>query len=374
MTVIFNLVLCLLLLSSYQPSLAQDLGPQEPSPKSQLAQSWEEALTYEVYGPGLGWQEVARESLLDHHPELIRISAIPSVSDDLEAYYRVAVKDVGWLGWVPLGQTTGSQDLQRPIEAYQVVEGPIESAPSTPPALLSWSDLALSSQFEQAEQEGQLVLTAIEVVQSHSLLGEVLVRTKGASALTGLQLSLTGLMAERYKLSYRIATAAGWSDWVSQGQWAEQVDGLPLLDYEINLDLKVPPSDLPELTADGQLILPQALEANTYPVGQCTWGVKEMAPWIPNWLGHAKNWYVKAQELGFETGDQPRPGAIIVWEGPEGDPYGHVALVTAVMATDWIEVLESNIGGIQEIRDFRGAFNPHQTTSARVLGYIYPPD
>lgn len=26
-------------------------------------------------------------------------------------------------------------------------------------------------------------------------------------------------------------------------------------------------------------------ETNTYPVGQCTWAVKSLAPWIPNWLG-----------------------------------------------------------------------------------------
>ncbi len=31
-------------------------------------------------------------------------------------------------------------------------------------------------------------------------------------------------------------------------------------------------------------------EANTYPIGQCTWGVKELAPWVRNYWGNANQW------------------------------------------------------------------------------------
>lgn len=123
-----------------------------------------------------------------------------------------------------------------------------------------------------------------------------------------------------------------------------------------------------------QLSLALAGEPNTYPIGQCTWGVKALAPWVPNWLGHANEWYGKAAQLGFSVGQDPRVGAVVVWAGGEGDDYGHVALVTAVIATDEIEVMESNVNDIKEIRNFRGRFNPHQTLSGQVLGYIYPPE
>lgn len=117
--------------------------------------------------------------------------------------------------------------------------------------------------------------------------------------------------------------------------------------------------------------LPVAWEGNTYPVGQCTWGAKQLAPWIPNGLGDAKYWLATAQQLGFDTGHDPQPGAIIVWGGGE---YGHVGVVSSVAAGDWIRILEANVDEIKEIRDFRGYFNPYQTLSGPVLGYIYPPE
>ncbi len=30
--------------------------------------------------------------------------------------------------------------------------------------------------------------------------------------------------------------------------------------------------------------------ANTYPAGQCTWGAKEMAPWVGNYWGNGGDW------------------------------------------------------------------------------------
>ncbi|MGZ0969634.1 peptigoglycan-binding protein LysM, partial [Streptococcus thermophilus] len=34
---------------------------------------------------------------------------------------------------------------------------------------------------------------------------------------------------------------------------------------------------------------------NTYPVGQCTWGAKSLAPWAGNNWGNAKDWIASAQ-------------------------------------------------------------------------------
>ena len=61
---------------------------------------------------------------------------------------------------------------------------------------------------------------------------------------------------------------------------------------------------------------------NSYPVGQCTWGVKELAPWASNWWGNANTWAIYASAQGYKTGSVPVVGAIAVWDGGE---YGHVA-------------------------------------------------
>ena len=108
---------------------------------------------------------------------------------------------------------------------------------------------------------------------------------------------------------------------------------------------------------------------NSYPVGQCTWGVKEMAPWASNWWGNANTWAIYASAQGFRTGTVPVVGAIAVWDGGE---YGHVAVVTAVESTTRIQVSECNYdgSGTQPIGNYRGWFNP--TASKGTVRYIYP--
>lgn len=82
--------------------------------------------------------------------------------------------------------------------------------------------------------------------------------------------------------------------------------------------------------------------ANTYPAGQCTWGAKEMAPWVGNYWGNGGDWAASAAALGYEVGTTPKVGAIAVWT--DGG-YGHVAYVTDVAADGTIQVMESNYGG-----------------------------
>ncbi|GGE30759.1 CHAP domain-containing protein [Streptococcus himalayensis] len=108
---------------------------------------------------------------------------------------------------------------------------------------------------------------------------------------------------------------------------------------------------------------------NTYPVGQCTWGAKELAPWAGNNWGNAKDWSQTAQAFGFKIGNQPKIGAIICWEG--GD-YGHVAVVTDVQSPTNIQVLESNFDHHMNISNYRGWFDP--TICQGKVSYIYPPE
>ncbi|MGQ7554756.1 CHAP domain-containing protein [Streptococcus suis] len=109
--------------------------------------------------------------------------------------------------------------------------------------------------------------------------------------------------------------------------------------------------------------------ANTYPAGQCTWGAKEMAPWVGNYWGNGGDWAAIAAALGYEVGTTPKVGAIAVWT--DGG-YGHVAYVTDVAADGTIQVMESNYGGAYYPSNVRGFFDP-TTTSEGTVSYIYPP-
>ena len=108
-------------------------------------------------------------------------------------------------------------------------------------------------------------------------------------------------------------------------------------------------------------------DASTYPVGQCTWGAKTLAPWAGNYWGNGGQWAESAAAAGFRVGSQPQVGAIACWT--DGG-YGHVAVVTAVQSTTSIQVSEANYLGQQSIGNYRGWFDP--TTAQGTVSYIYP--
>ena len=110
---------------------------------------------------------------------------------------------------------------------------------------------------------------------------------------------------------------------------------------------------------------------NTYPVGQCTWGAKTMAPWVGNYWGNAKDWIASAQAAGHSVGTTPVAGAIAVWPS-EGGGYGHVAYVTSVSDEHAIQVMESNYAGNMLIGNYRGTFDPTSSAHGGSVYYIYP--
>ena len=103
--------------------------------------------------------------------------------------------------------------------------------------------------------------------------------------------------------------------------------------------------------------------ASSYPVGECTWGAKTLAPWAGDYWGNGGQWAASAAAAGFRTGSTPQVGAIACWN--DGG-YGHVAVVTAVESSSRIQVSESNYAGNRTIGNHRGWFNPGGVT------YIYP--
>lgn len=110
--------------------------------------------------------------------------------------------------------------------------------------------------------------------------------------------------------------------------------------------------------------------SNTYPWGQCTWGVKNLLPWVGPYWGDAHEWDNVAASLGHTVGYTPKVGAIAVWNSGGGG-YGHVAVVTAVDG-DKIQVMEANYGGSADAADPRGLGSYRGWFTDHSVVYIYP--
>lgn len=109
-------------------------------------------------------------------------------------------------------------------------------------------------------------------------------------------------------------------------------------------------------------------DASSYPVGQCTWGVKTVAPWVGDYWGNGGQWAASAARDGFRTGKTPQVGAVASWD--DGG-YGHVAYVTDVdPVTGYVKVVEANYNGNQSIGDHRGWFDASNPMWGNVT-YIY---
>lgn len=148
-----------------------------------------------------------------------------------------------------------------------------------------------------------------------------------------------------------------------------EVSGLTQASYSYSAPSYEATSTVNGVAADDVVVNTPTNYGNSYPVGQCTWGVKELAPWASNWWGNANTWAIYASAQGYKTGSVPVVGAIAVWDGGE---YGHVAYVTDVQSETSIQVFECNYdgSGTQPIGNYRGWFNP--TASRGTVRYIYP--
>lgn len=87
--------------------------------------------------------------------------------------------------------------------------------------------------------------------------------------------------------------------------------------------------------------------SNTYPVGQCTWFVKNRATWVGNHWGNANQWPASARANGFRVDNSPEVGSVVVFlNGAQYSDatYGHVGYVISV-ANGVITIEEGNYAG-----------------------------
>ncbi|MDT2659303.1 CHAP domain-containing protein [Enterococcus hulanensis] len=113
---------------------------------------------------------------------------------------------------------------------------------------------------------------------------------------------------------------------------------------------------------------------NMYAVGQCTWYVKNVAPWAGTYWGNGCQWGASAAADGFQVDGSPAPGSIVVFAQGQSvgtwnaDPsYGHVAYVQSYNASNnTITITQGGMG-------FPTPTGPNTATlSAAGLQYIHP--
>lgn len=113
---------------------------------------------------------------------------------------------------------------------------------------------------------------------------------------------------------------------------------------------------------------------NMYAVGQCTWYVKNVAPWAGTYWGNGCQWGASAAADGFQVDGSPAAGSIVVFAQGQSvgtwnaDPsYGHVAYVQSYNASNnTITITQGGMG-------FPTPTGPNTATlSAAGLQYIHP--
>jgi surface antigen len=111
-----------------------------------------------------------------------------------------------------------------------------------------------------------------------------------------------------------------------------------------------------------------------YAVGQCTWYVKQVAPWAGTYWGNGCQWGASAAADGFQVDGTPAAGAIVSFGQGQSvgtwnaDPtYGHVAYVQSYNASNnTITITQGGMG-------FPSPTGPNTATlSAAGLTYIHP--
>lgn len=110
---------------------------------------------------------------------------------------------------------------------------------------------------------------------------------------------------------------------------------------------------------------------NTYPWGQCTWYVKQVAPWAGNNWGNGGQWGSSAAAAGFRVDHTPAAGAIVVFvpgqsvggQWTADGAYGHVAYVESVNGSS-ITISQGGMG-------FSNPAGPNTQTVSNAGSYIY---
>ena len=275
------------------------------------------------------------------------------------------------------GQSVVASDLSAPVETVSLTatqapakEESTQVVSEVTEAIASASDTPAYADTEQP------VADAIDHVTSSA--EETLAEEEAPATETSAQAETTEVAAHQEAATSKAASDAPESSEapasvapVATSEAAPAVSEAPVSAVPVVTSEAAPAaSEAPAPAAETHKVS-AASTPNTYPVGQCTWGVKSLAPWAGNNWGNAKNWIASAQAAGHSVGTTPVAGAIAVWPN-DGGGYGHVAYVTSASGANSIQVMESNYAGNMSISNYRGTFDPTSSAHGGSVFYIYP--
>ena len=255
-------------------------------------------------------------------------------------------------------ETVSSTATQAPAkeESTQVVSEVTEAIASDAPAEKSET----SAQAETSETSAQA-----ETTETSAQAETTEVEHPAATSEAAQNLASSEASSETSEAQPESATSAGSEDTTTVAPVATSESASETSEAQ--------PEAAPAEEAPAELAVTSEAEStpNTYPVGQCTWGAKTLAPWVGNNWGNAKDWIASAQAAGHSVGTTPVAGAIAVWPN-DGGGYGHVAYVTSASGVKSIQVMESNYAGNMLINNYRGTFDPTSSVWGGSVFYICP--
>ena len=278
------------------------------------------------------------------------------------------------------GQSVVASDLSAPVETVSLTatqapakEESTQVVSEVTEAIASASDTPAYADTEQP------VADAIDHVTSSA--EETLAEEEAPATETSAQAETTEVAAYQEAATSEAASETpvaseapasvvpvATSEAVSEAPAASEVPAEQLAAASEAPESSEVPAEQPAATSEAA---PAASTPNTYPVGQCTWGAKSLAPWAGNNWGNAKDWIASAKAAGHSVGTTPVAGAIAVWP-KDGGGYGHVAYVTSASGVNSIQVMESNYAGNMLIGNYRGTFDPTSSAHGGSVFYIYP--
>ena len=204
--------------------------------------------------PAVGSGQVAGTTGRSKRMEAVRLSLTGELAEKYDVWYRVHSQNFGWLGWAKNGQDAGTKGYGYRAEAVEVrllpkgsdAPGGTTGAFREKPASISYqahvSDVgwqgyttgvagttgrslsieALRFSVDGAGLSGDLVCSAL--VQDYGWLdavasGMVAGTTGKSKRMEALRISLTGQLAEKYDVWYRVHSQNfGWLGWAKNGQ------------------------------------------------------------------------------------------------------------------------------------------------------------
>jgi len=106
---------------------------------------------------------------------------------------------------------------------------------------------------------------------------------------------------------------------------------------------------------------------SSYDFGECTWGACELASWVPEGLGNAKDWPDNAARKGYALTTVPTVGAIVVYlPGRLYSEFGHCGEVIAVHSPSSFDVREMNYAAWD-------VYDTRTSAAYSVKAFILPP-